>query len=65
MTPLPDRVVIVAVLATVGLCFALVFWTVKLQPRQELPMQWKDAPSVRLERRPFPSPATTRAVTLT
>lgn len=59
MTPLPDRVVIVALLATVGLCFALVFWTVKLQPRQELPMQWKDAPSVRLDSRPFPSPAST------
>ncbi|EDY37530.1 hypothetical protein CPCC7001_409 [Cyanobium sp. PCC 7001] len=65
MTPLPDRVVIVALLATVGLCFALVFWTVKLHPRQELPMQWKDAPSVRLDGRPFPSPATTRALTVT
>ncbi|SBO42416.1 hypothetical protein [Cyanobium sp. NIES-981] len=56
MTPLPDRVVIVALLATVGVCFALVLWTVKLQPRQELPMQWRDAPAARLDGRPFPSP---------
>jgi hypothetical protein len=55
MTPLPDRVVIVTLLATVGLCFALVFWTVKLQPRQELPMQWRDAPAARLEAGRWPS----------
>ncbi len=44
MNPLPDRVVIVAILSVVGLCFALVFWTVKLQPRLELPMQWRESP---------------------
>ncbi len=41
MTPLPDRVVIVALVATIGLCFALAFWTVKLRPA-EPPLQWRD-----------------------
>lgn len=45
MTPLPDRVVIVAMVCTIGVCFALVLWTVKLNPRLELPMQWRDAPA--------------------
>lgn len=45
MTPLPDRVVIVALVCTIGVCFALVLWSVKLNPRQELPMQWRDAPA--------------------
>lgn len=45
MTPLPDRVVITALLATVGVCFALVFWFVRLQPNQELPLQWRQGPS--------------------
>jgi len=30
--PLPDRVVILGLLATLMLCFALVFWTVRLAP---------------------------------
>jgi hypothetical protein len=46
MNPLPDRVVLVALLTTIALCFALVFWTVRLQPRPEPPLQWRDAPSV-------------------
>lgn len=44
MPPLPDRTVILALLATVGVCFALVFWQVRLQPRQELPLQWRQGP---------------------
>ncbi|CAK6696219.1 hypothetical protein VB716_04240 [Synechococcus sp. CCY9201] len=51
MTPLPDRIVIVGILATVGLCFALVFWTVRLNPGGEPPMQWRDsAPSATIDR---------------
>ena len=45
MTPLPDRVVLLGLLATIGLCFALVLWTVKLNPTPEPPLQWRDAPS--------------------
>lgn len=42
MTPLPDRVVIVGLVATLGLVFALVFWFVKLHPSQDLPLQWRN-----------------------
>ncbi|MCT0226052.1 hypothetical protein [Synechococcus sp. CS-1328] len=53
MTPLPDRIVIVGLIATVGLCFALVFWTVRLNPGGEPPMQWRDsAPSAPIGRPP-------------
>jgi hypothetical protein len=45
MNPLPDRVVLVALLTTIALCFALVFWTVRLQPRLEPPMQWRNGSS--------------------
>ena len=44
MSPLPDRVVILVLLSTVGLCFALVFWTVRLQPSIEQPLLWRQAP---------------------
>ena len=44
MSPLPDRVVIVALLATIGLCFALAFWTVRLRPA-EPPLLWRQGPS--------------------
>jgi hypothetical protein len=47
MNPLPDRVVLLALLTTIALCFALVFWTVRLQPRPEPPLQWRDGPTVR------------------
>jgi hypothetical protein len=47
MNPLPDRVVLIGLLATIGLCFALVLWSVKLQPRHDPPLQWRDAPTVR------------------
>ncbi|MEO1001598.1 MAG: hypothetical protein AAFX65_00630 [Cyanobacteria bacterium J06638_7] len=45
MNTLPDRVVLLALLTTIGLCFALVLWTVKLQPSPEPPLKWRDAPS--------------------
>jgi len=44
MNPLPDRVVILGLLITLGLCFALVFWSVRLNPGQEPPLQWRDRP---------------------
>jgi len=43
MTPLPDRVVFVAIVAIFGLCFALAFWTVRLRPA-EPQLQWRDRP---------------------
>jgi hypothetical protein len=49
MNPLPDRTVVVVVLTTIALCFALVFWTVRLNPRLEPPMQWRDAPAAGLD----------------
>ena len=52
MTPLPDRVVIVTIVATIGLCFALVFWTVRLQPG-EPPLRWRDG-STALQRQSVP-----------
>ncbi|NBP98641.1 MAG: hypothetical protein EBZ76_08920 [Synechococcaceae bacterium WB9_2_170] len=48
MNPLPDRVVIVGLLATLGICFALVFWTVRLHPAADQPLQWRDSPSQRV-----------------
>lgn len=45
MNPLPDRVVLVVLLTTIALCFALVLWSVKLQPRPEPQLQWRDGPS--------------------
>lgn len=41
MNPLPDRTVIIGILATLGLVFALVFWYVRLAPSTEPPMLWK------------------------
>ena len=48
MNPLPDRVVILGLLITLGVCFALVFWSVRLQPPTEPPLQWRDGPSAQL-----------------
>lgn len=45
MTPLSDRVVILALAGTVALVFALVFWTVRLEPRPEAPLLWRQAPA--------------------
>jgi hypothetical protein len=50
MNPLPDRVVLIGLIATIGLCFALVFWTVKLQPGPQQQLQWRDSPSRPAER---------------
>ena len=45
MKPLSDRIVIVALVAAVGLCFALAFWTVRLHPSVEPTLQWRQGPS--------------------
>jgi hypothetical protein len=42
MNPLPDRTVILGLLATLGLVFALVFWFVRLAPSQEPPLLWRE-----------------------
>ena len=42
MTPLPDRTLILGMLATLGLVFALVFWFVRLAPSTEPPLQWRE-----------------------
>lgn len=44
MTPLPDRVVIVGLIATVALVFALIFWSVRLHPGGDPPLQWRESP---------------------
>jgi len=49
MNPLPDRTVIVGMLATLGLVFALVFWFVRLSPPQPPAMQWRNGPSAPLQ----------------
>ena len=52
MTPLPDRTLIIGMVATLGLVFALVFWFVRLNPSEPPQLQWRDsAPS-----RPAPAP---------
>jgi hypothetical protein len=57
MNPLPDRVVILGLLITLGLCFALVFWSVRLNPHPEPPLQWRENTTPRIpDRRPQPSP---------
>jgi hypothetical protein len=45
MTPLPDRTVILALACTIALVFALVFWTVRLQPAPGDPLLWREAPA--------------------
>ncbi|MFM2080470.1 MAG: hypothetical protein RLZZ219_1152 [Cyanobacteriota bacterium] len=47
MTPLPDRTVVLGLLTTLGLVFALVFWFVRLSPPSEPPLQWRDTPQQR------------------
>ena len=51
MAPLSDRVVILAIACTLGVVAALVFCFVRLHPAQELPLLWRDSPS--LERQPL------------
>ncbi|MEN9495469.1 MAG: hypothetical protein RLZZ516_620 [Cyanobacteriota bacterium] len=43
--PLPDRTVVIGLLITLGLVFALVFWSVKLSPAADPPLQWREAPA--------------------
>jgi hypothetical protein len=43
MNPLPDRTVILGILITLGLVFALVFWFVRLAPSHEPTLQWRDS----------------------
>jgi hypothetical protein len=45
MTPLPDRVVILGLLLTVALCFALAFWAARLSPPADPPLLWRDTPA--------------------
>lgn len=59
MTPLPDRVVLLGLLITIATCFALVFWSVKLSPRQADPLRWRDGPPAQTVPRPA-EPATGR-----
>ncbi|UPM50411.1 MULTISPECIES: hypothetical protein [unclassified Synechococcus] len=57
MNPLPDRTVIIGMLATLGLVFALVFWYVRLAPSTESPMLWKDPPALESPSSPQSRPA--------
>jgi hypothetical protein len=58
MNPLSDRTVVVALLGTVALVFALIFWTVRMAP-PEPALRWREAaPQVR------PAPSSTAPGTL-
>lgn len=39
--PLEDRIVVVGLVATLGIVFALVFWTVRFAPPADGPLQWR------------------------
>lgn len=45
MNPWSDRAVIGVLVATIGLVFALVFWSVRLQPPPEPPLLWRQNPA--------------------
>jgi hypothetical protein len=47
MTPLPDRTVVLGLVVTLGLVFALVFWFVRLQPAGDPPLLWREQPQAR------------------
>jgi len=53
MTPFSDRVVIVALICTVALVFALVFWSARLQPAPTAPLLWRQGPSAPASPRPL------------
>ena len=57
MNPLPDRTVVIGLVATLGMVFALVFWFVRLAPSQEPPMLWREGPAQ--QRRPALPPIRT------
>lgn len=65
MNPLPDRTVILGMLITLGLVFALVFWFVRLSPSTEPVLQWREsapvAPNNRLAPQPQALPNASRA----
>ena len=56
MNPLPDRTVILGMVITLGLVFALVFWFVRLAPSPEPALQWRDAPPLEPKAAPAPQP---------
>lgn len=60
MNPLPDRVVVLGLLITIAACFALVFWSVKLSPRQPDALRWRDEPPVQAVPRPAETPTARR-----
>ncbi len=54
MNPLPDRTVILGMVITLGLVFALVFWFVRFAPSPQPALQWRD--SAPLEPKAAPAP---------
>jgi hypothetical protein len=56
MNPLPDRTVILGMVITLGLVFALVFWFVRLAPSPEPALQWRDAAPLEQKAAPAPQP---------
>ncbi|MEN9542232.1 MAG: hypothetical protein RLZZ459_2323 [Cyanobacteriota bacterium] len=44
-SPLPDRTVVLGLLITLGLVFALVLWSVRLSPSPDPPLQWRQTPA--------------------
>ena len=53
MNPLPDRTMILGMLITLGLVFALVFWFVRLAPDTAPALQWRDsAPTTPIQSAP-------------
>ena len=47
MQPASDRTVLISLLITIGLVFALIVWFVKLTPNPSAPLLWRDGPSQR------------------
>lgn len=60
MNPLPDRTMILGMLITLGLVFALVFWFVRLAPDTAPALQWRDSAPTTLSN----PPQATRAAVL-
>jgi energy-converting hydrogenase Eha subunit F len=56
MNPLPDRTVILGMVITLGLVFALVFWFVRLAPSPEPALQWRDSAPLEPKAAPAPEP---------
>lgn len=47
MQPASDRTVLISLLITIGLVFALIVWFVKLTPDPGAPLLWRDGPGQR------------------